>query len=216
MVVALLYALGLLDKGYVSLGASDDNNSWDRVYWWIKSYCSNDPELDKLISDNQDSLLSLPPMYLDTEDLMTNWVDSMDRTNYLYENSLFSIVNETAFFTSNKYDATSLMLIEPGRFMSEKTFKPIANLHPFIIVSVPGMLATLREMGYKTFSPFIDESYDTIEDDIQRLKAVVKEVERLCNMTDGEIQEFCKQLTPIVIHNYRTLLSKTNYITDTL
>ena len=36
MMVSLLKAYDLLDKGYVSLGKSDDGNSWDTVWWDIK------------------------------------------------------------------------------------------------------------------------------------------------------------------------------------
>ena len=45
-------------------------------------------------------------------------------------------------------------------------------------------LATLHKLGYKTFHPLIDESYDEIEDTKLRCLAVLRELDRLRQMTD--------------------------------
>ena len=50
-----------------------------------------------------------------------------------------------------------------GVFLSEKTFKPIKNCQPFVIVGAPGSIKLLKQMGYKTFDNFIDHSYDDIQ-----------------------------------------------------
>lgn len=91
-------------------------------------------------------------------------------------------------------------------FLSEKTFKPIACSHPFIIVGSKGSLANLRKMGYKTFSPYIDESYDDLED-WDRLEAITKEMVRLNQMTHTERVIWFKSLADILNYNYNMLAS---------
>ena len=216
LLVSLLIANNLLDYGSVSLGDSDDNNSWNTVFWWLEEYCKHDAELSKILETNKDRILNTPPLYLDKSDLKTNWVDNITSTKELYENTLFSIVNETNFFTDKNNVATRGIRVEGSRFLSEKTFKPIANRHPFIIVSVPGMLDALKELGYQTFHPYIDETYDTIQDDYQRMKCIIREVDRLSHMTKEQELEFINNITPIVKHNLRTLLNRKQFVFRTL
>jgi hypothetical protein len=67
-------------------------------------------------------------------------------------------------------------------------------------------LRSLRDRGYKTFSPFIDESYDEIENDKLRLQAVAEEVNRL---SKSDLVEFTHQVKDIIEHNAKTLWNQT-------
>ena len=51
---------------------------------------------------------------------------------------------------------------------SEKEAKPIIAKRPFVIFGSKGHLKAFRSLGFKTFDPIIDESYDIIEDKNQR------------------------------------------------
>ena len=128
----------------------------------------------------------------------------------LYNNSYISLVAETTFFSKITVNND----IEGGNirsmFLTEKTFKPIKAKHPFIIAGSPYVLERLRKMGYKTFSLFIDESYDTIEDDFLRIEAITNEISRLCNFTKKEWLEFQEFSIPIIEHNFNVLSTKTN------
>jgi hypothetical protein len=66
----------------------------------------------------------------------------------------------------------------------------------------------LRTLGYKTFHPYIDESYDSETSDVVRLKMILKEIERLSKFNDDEVSEFIDMVKPIVEHNYLTLLDR--------
>lgn len=135
----------------------------------------------------------------------------VDSDDYLYfENSWFSLVTETFFFpinsyVSEKYHATD----DDGAFFSEKIFKPVQMCHPFILVSSCHSLKYFRKLGYQTFHPYIDESYDDIENHGERMLAIVKEVKRLNSLTLEEKQEWLKAVLPIAVHNYLTLKGKT-------
>jgi hypothetical protein len=92
-------------------------------------------------------------------------------------------------------------------FATEKFYKTILCQTPFIAVTTPGFLKEIKEMGYKTFSPFIDESYDEISNDRKRIQAVVKEIERLNNLSDDDFWSGVSYLESITKHN-SSLLSR--------
>ena len=200
--IALLAANDLLDDGYVSLGQSDCGTTWDYSFNWIKHRFEIDPVMSRLISSNKNKILNLPPLYLDDEDLMNNKADLSTSTDFYYSNSLLSLVSETNFFPE----------FETGRFLSEKTWKPVAYKHPFIMVGVPRTMELLRELGYKTFHPYIDETYDTENDPIRRLRLIVEEVKRIVNFNKVEMLDFMNNLRPIVEHNYKHLVTTDDFI----
>ena len=135
-----------------------------------------------------------------------------------FENSYFSLVTETMFYDPiGVYAANGRAMhvpgTYPGRFVTEKTFKCVRMKHPFIMVGGQGYLSFLKSRGYKTFSPFINESYDDIEDDKLRMQTIVNEVVRLCNLPDNELVEFTKFAKDIVEHNYRLLETISHFTT---
>ena len=105
-----------------------------------------------------------------------------------YSETFLSIVSEAV------YTGTEM-------FFTEKLLKPIWNLHPFILVSTPYCLKKLRELGFKTFHPFIDESYDSIEDDLERMKAIFAELDKFKEKTVDELREWYKDILPILEYN---------------
>ena len=191
MLVSLLDDRGLLDQGYVSLGVSDIPNDWDSM----RNYLSDKFKFPRITK-------SLPPMYLDTEDLITNRVGLSTSTKALYENSYFSVITETTYFND-----------EPV-FLTEKTFKAVIMKHPFILVTVPGSLKYLKQLGYKTFDGLIDESYDQEQDDTERLTMIVNEIERLANLSAAQLSHFLKEAELICSYNFEHLMNSNNYVIE--
>ena len=107
-----------------------------------------------------------------------------------YLDTYFSIVTETAF-------------LHPTGYVSEKSWKPIAFFHPFILVGSPGSLKFIREYGFKTFSPFIDESYDDVKTPVKRFKLIEKEIVRLGKMSKQEIHDWYWSMEDILTHNFK-------------
>lgn len=93
-------------------------------------------------------------------------------------------------------------------FITEKTYRTILMKQPFILFSNPYALKYLRDAGYKTFSPFIDESYDIIENLADRQNAIVKEVNRLHNMGEYEFNKLLDNCKIIADHNYNNLMKR--------
>jgi hypothetical protein len=101
-----------------------------------------------------------------------------------------------------------------GRHLTEKVFKTIANKHPALLVSPPHSLIKLRELGYKTFSPWIDESYDLELNDSKRMLKVVAEIKRLCELKPNELLEFLTNVKSICEYNQKVLLNQTTFLTQ--
>lgn len=80
-----------------------------------------------------------------------------------YDNTYFSIVAET-------------LTEAPKIFVTEKTFKPMAFYHPFVVLAQAGHLKYVRDIGFETFDNLFDEGYDNINDRIERLTALVATV----------------------------------------
>lgn len=202
--VALLHNRNLLEQGYVSLGPCEERDNWDYRWNELTSYFQNNQPMLDLLKSCED-VKELPPLFLDTDELHINRAVSTVDTNQYYENSYFSVVSETTFFTQYNYSF---------RFLSEKAFKPIAMKHPFILVSVPHSLEIFKIMGYKTFSSVIDESYDLELDDGKRMLMILDEIERLSKFNKHERANFILQCRDICQYNYNVLLSKTKFITE--
>ena len=63
-------------------------------------------------------------------------------------------------------------------------------------------LKYLRKLGFKTFHPFIDETYDTIYDPKERMGHILNEIGRLNSMTHQQFVELTEQLKPVLIYNH--------------
>jgi hypothetical protein len=111
------------------------------------------------------------------------------RTTYKpYLDSYFYIASET--FVQGEYKS-----------LTEKIFKPIANFQPFLFIAFPGALAELKKLGFKTFHPYIDESYDLENDYKKRMLLIYNEVQRLCNMPKEELHNWYWSMEDILVHN---------------
>jgi len=75
-------------------------------------------------------------------------------------------------------------------------------MHPFIILGNRGSLKKLKEMGYKTFHPFINETYDDLPT-FDRFDAIIKEIKRIDSIPDKA--KWYDSIRDILEHNYQIL-----------
>ena len=138
-------------------------------------------------------IIDIVPYEIDTHHLNDQQKQSFQTIDNnrkdLYIDTYFHITSETR------------MGDEPSSFMSEKTWRPILNLQPFIYFGGYKALAKLHELGFKTFGNIIDESYDFELDPVKRFKMAEKEVVRLKNMSMDEIHNLYYSVTDVLIHN---------------
>ena len=118
--------------------------------------------------------------------------------------AFWHIVTETIFY----YDKLHL---------TEKIFKPIVSKQPFMLLAAPGNLEYLRSYGFKTFTGIIDESYDSIKNNDDRINAVVSQIKWYCDLSESEKIEVQRKCKPIIEHNFHHFYGKfKEIITDEL
>jgi hypothetical protein len=206
LLVSLLEGLKIRQSGYVSLNACvSDCPTMDEMFPEMLKWCSVSDGAINLLLSNESLIKTLDKLHIDTESSPTHWHGAVYHSlnKQYYEDTYFSLVTET--LCSPEFSAGGNSI---GRAISEKTFKPILNNHPFMIAGIPGVLRLLKELGYKTFSPFIDESYDDESNAAKRCYMIAKEAERLCNLKDDKLQEFLNNCKPITDYNLNLLKSK--------
>ena len=73
--------------------------------------------------------------------------------------------------------------------LTEKTLRPIACAHPFVLAAGPGALGYLRSYGFKTFGDFWDESYDQEPDTLLRLEKIISAMKQIQHFTNDDWQK---------------------------
>jgi len=189
-----LYHYDLIKKGKVSLPAfknfkyigfiSDPRLTLDTEHYLKRfTFYKNDLEEFKKIL----------PLQLD------NKIDQYSDYNYesiLLKNVFINLANET----HHPNDTI---------FITEKTFRSITHVKPFLINGDPGTIRYLKDLGFKTFDRWWDESYDDVEDDHSRIERVLKIINDICSQTLEQCMAIYKEMCPILEHNF-FLLKKIN------
>ena len=74
-------------------------------------------------------------------------------------------------------------------------------MKPFLIVGQYKTLKTLKRLGFKTFSDWIDESYDDeIEYDV-RMSKIHNEIKRISQFSIKEMDELYFKMKTTLLHN---------------
>ena len=129
------------------------------------------------------------------------WVDAnnypmmgmdQDITEQPYVDTVCSIVSET---NDNDTDV----------FMTEKIWKPIIAQQVFVVHGNHLYLQKLREIGFKTFGSYFDESYDLENNKDKKIDAIVS----LCkHLKTVNWQDIYQQTIALRQHNYNTFFNK--------
>ena len=86
---------------------------------------------------------------------------------------------------------------------TEKVFKPIVLHQPFVVLQAPGSLAYLRSYGFETFGDWWDESYDAIEDPVERMQAIADIVNSIGDKSLEELETMRMEMAGVLEHNFR-------------
>jgi hypothetical protein len=209
-ITAILMSKNLIDKGFFSMymrgnhehGLTEDTRY---VFNMLEHYF---PQTWQHAADVLDKNYDKFPITLSLRpDNAHNMHEITEEDFEHYNDAYFGIITETKYFHDNPTNLNMLKadLSLDGYLFSEKTYKFIAGKLPFIMVGVPGSLQALRDLGYQTFYPYIDETYDTIYDDEERMIAILVEIERLCGLGDDKWLIIQDKLQGIVEHNFNVL-----------
>jgi hypothetical protein len=192
--VAELIKHNLLNQGHISYSIDcPQHGKFDKnLYQSISQYNLPYHYINECVQALQSLNSSLNIDYTGT---INNDSQTLNALDYMIE-SFLHVVTETCFW-------------EEKTHLTEKIFKPIVAKQPFVLLGCTNNLAYLKSYGFKTFDQFWDESYDTDQDPISRIQAVVKIIKDLCNMSDNELQNLQQDMTGIIEHNYNWFYSQT-------
>jgi len=90
-------------------------------------------------------------------------------------------------------------------FMTEKIWKPIIAQHVFVVHGNYLYLQKLREMGFKTFGSYLDESYDLEKDKQERSQIIARTCRGLLHKNWQDIYLQTKALRQ---HNHDTFFNR--------
>lgn len=187
------------------------NSIFDDVkqfFWFdIHSWQQTNPEMYVKLIDGVNLLNSKTPWMLDIKAPATPvaldqmwtipteefYCPSSSSTPYnSYINSFCAIVTESNF-------------AHPFPMFSEKVINAMKAGRPFIVASSAGTLEYLRQHGFKTFSEFWDESYDTEPNHELRLQKIIKLIDYIDSMSIEELKTLYSKIKPTVEYNFRWL-----------
>ena len=198
IIVSELFRNGLDKDGYISLLG---NYGEDPLTEWEIDNVDKD-----LIKYYMDNVYPRLPIVVDLEkdvELIEPYIGH-SYIHEMYTNSYFNIVTETSY----NFDSTAI--IGNSIFLTEKTYRAIFGMQPFIVVSNPGFLKFLKSIGFKTFPEFFDESYDEIENPIERMSTIVNEIKKICSLSLEELHDRYYNIFDKLEHNRNRLIEMVN------
>jgi hypothetical protein len=112
-----------------------------------------------------------------------------DVISNVYSKAFVAVVNESRF-------------AQPTGNYSEKVIQAILHKLPFIIVAPPYTLKYMREMGFKTFGEFWDESYDEITCNSTRMIKILELIDHINSKSIEELELIKDKMQHILKYNY--------------
>lgn len=170
-------------------------NAWFKKDF-VKKYCFGDSDI---FMKNYEKVKHLCPHILDIDPSAKKY--TADFAYELYERAPCSLVLESEITNRDiRY--------------TEKTIKAMFAGHFFVVMGNRYTLRSLHADGFQTFGdiideetkePFINESYDELECNRERVEAVIEQAKRILKWNKNTFQRFIQISQPIRDHN----LSKT-------
>lgn len=177
------------DKSNLPIGVGYDTDIWKNMV---------DVNLIHRLSLSEENINDIHktlPLKIDEFVEASEMAEIYSAVDPYYQTSLISVVTETNFQNNDIFN-------------TEKIFKPMVHRHPFILVGPYKTLEHLKNMGYKTFSDFWDESYDDIEDPIERILKIVEICKDIQNWDNTKKKHFFYKSMITTNHNYDLLSSQ--------
>jgi hypothetical protein len=110
--------------------------------------------------------------------LPRDWAEHMGGPYQRYVNPEWLDATPFTLIVETYIDETAVsgfsLTTNDHHFLCEKSYKPLACKHPFIMASTQGNLAYLRSQGFESFPELFDESYDDIADWRRRVDRVAE------------------------------------------
>ncbi len=191
----ILFKQNLLTDNIVTMGALETHNK----LFGMKSLAIAD-----IKNSYTNEFLESLPWVADSNNLtVADALMSTDKEKQLYlDTSINFIIESNVEFSGIELDIT------------EKVIKPIVALQPFVLLGQPNSLQDLKQMGYKTFDRWWDESYDTVASSKIRMHYVVELFKYIQSLSNNQIAEMYHDMLPTLEHNLATYKQQQQHYLD--
>jgi hypothetical protein len=171
------------------------------------------PPLDELINltaqpKGSYNLISQKELYTEMDTLVKNKKNVYESFSHESSGYIFTIKDETVDIYKSSYISlvTETFFYEDDYIITEKVYKPIIHYHPFIVLGSPYTLKHMRNVGFKTFGDFWDESYDEEENNDTRFEKVFNLLMKFNKMPIEELHTLYIDMIPILKYNYNLMV----------
>lgn len=188
ILISNLIGAGIVDQGYVS----HSNHCPDNSLSYVENITESKYDFDKAsvianISRIPELRVDYANSAIENQSMVLGPIDAM-------MSSFVNVVTETEFWNTKQH-------------LTEKIFKPIVAKQPFILAGCADNLAYLKDYGFKTFDRWWDESYDSIQDPIERLNAITKLLKDICSKDLDQLTAMLQEMESVLEYNYNHFYS---------
>jgi len=196
-------------------------SNWNRL--WLSSELHTKYKNKSLITFHFDPNSDYHMSHVGLDDLAIKGFDKLDQAARflkqcpitLNEEVVYPIVPPSNFNILNRYSDIFVDVVcetyTSGHtfFPTEKTWRSIMSLTPFITYGPKNFLKNLQRVGFKTFSQWWDESYDQTDDGL-RAAEIESLIHILGTKTNYELQTMYNEMLPTLLHNKKVFKTLTH------
>jgi hypothetical protein len=156
---------------------------------------------------------TLGEYYVHSKKRLLDFYNTYDSSkHYVYdendlENNKAANLSKGAHSTTFVNVVTESLIDEGSIFYSEKTYKPMYTCQPFIIVGNPYSIKKLKELGFKTFDKWWDESYDNETNYTKRMDMITSVMEEIASWDMDKCYQVTQEMEEVLIHNFNNMIS---------
>lgn len=193
------------------------------MLWLLKTGLINDTKFSLLIKENDIDLNLLISKKEELKDLWKYYSKFNDlpytALDWNYPNDEHeSLLSKPNYFKTNFNIVLESSFNFESLNLTEKSFKPFANCHPFLIIGDVFVNTQLKNYGFTLYNDLIDYSFDKISDNEERLNQALIELKRIHSLGEVYITNWYKNNIEKIAENQRVFFtySYKNLINDTI
>lgn len=193
------------------------------MLWLLKTGLINDTKFSLLIKENDIDLNLLISKKEELKDLWKYYSKFVDLPHSSLDWNYPTVEHEPLSSKPN-YFKTNFSIVLESSFnseslnLTEKSFKPIANCHPFLIIGDVFVNTQLKNYGFTLYNDLIDYSFDKISNNEERLNQALIELKRIHSLGEEHMTDWYKNNMEKIKENQRVFFtySYKNLINDTI
>lgn len=172
------------------------------LLWLIKNGMIDDSYVSVLIKNDNFNRRELESKEIELYDLIA-YYNKFDRMGFNvldwdYPNHQNDVFSNLKYTTKSHYADTYFNIITETSFennslnLTEKSFKALANCHPFLIIGDVHSNQYLESLGFELYNDLIDYSFDSVMDNQKRLNDALGEIRKIYTLGKDSLINFYK------------------------